>query len=176
MSLSIQTSERGKVLQIETFQTTSDVWQLTPLDEGDFSRQGLTLRSSVTLSQTAISTFGFLRLKLVVDLLGEDAVTLTLKTINEEVTIGRTAFNIYVAIGKEIVLTQPFQEAHCTLQLVLNDERVGCLVIGKRIHPLLSRQPIASFEEQAYEFIVATTIASTSTVVIEELLYESVNE
>jgi hypothetical protein len=58
----------------------------------------------------------------------------------------------------------------------LNDERVGCLVIGKRIYPLMSRQPIASFEEQAYEFIVATTIASASTVVLEELLYESVNE
>lgn len=164
------------MIQIETFDTASDVWQITPLMEGDFSRQGLTLRSSVTLTQTAISTFGFLRLKLVVDLLGEDAVTLTLKTSNEEVTIGRTMSSIYVAIDNNMVLTQPFQEAHCTLQLVLNDERVGCLVIGKRIHPLLSRQQIASFDKQAYEFIVASSIASKSTVVIEELLYESVNE
>ena len=164
------------MIQIETFATSSDVWQLTPLEEGDFSRQGLTIRSSVTLQQTAISTFGFLRLTLLVDLLGEDEVTLSLKTSKETVTIGRTASTIYVAINHNVVLTQPFHEAHSTLQLVLNDERVGCLVIGKRIHPLMSRQQIASFQDQPYEFIIATSIALNSTVVIEELMYESVNE
>lgn len=164
------------MIQIETFATSSDVWQLTPLNEGDFSHQGLTLRSSATLEQTAISTFGFLRVKLLVDLLGEDIVTLTLKTNTEEVTVGRTASTMYASVNNEVLVTVPFTEAHCTLQLVLNDERVGCLVIGKRIVPMLSRQAIASFDDQPYEFILSTLIASKSTVVIEELLYESVNE
>jgi len=174
--LSIQTSERGKVLQIETFQTTSDVWELTPLTAGDVSRQGLTLRESATLQQTAISTFGFLRMKVLVELGGSDAVTLSVKTSKETITIGRTAKSIYLLVDGERRQDIAFEEPYCTMQLVLNDERVGGLVIGKRIHPLLSRHPVASFENQAYEFVVETSISSRSTVVIEELLYESVNE
>ena len=164
------------MIQIETFATSSDVWQLTPLEEGDFSHQGLTIRSSVTLKQTAISTFGFLRLTLLVELLGEDEVTLSLKTSKETVTIGRTAASVYAALNGEVLVTHPLSDVHCSMQVVLNDERVGCLVIGKRIYPLMSRQQIASFDEQAYEFVLATSISSGSTVVIEELLYESVNE
>lgn len=164
------------MLQIETFATSSDVWQLTPSSAGDFSRQGLTLRASATLEQTAVSTFGFLRVKLLVELLGDDEVTLTLQTSNEKVTIGRNASSIYASFNGEVVVTQPFAEAHCTLQLVLNDQRVGCLVIGQRIVPLLSRQAIASFNEQPYEFIVSSSITNNSIVVIEEVMYESVNE
>jgi hypothetical protein len=176
MSLTTLTSERGKELQTETFQTASPYWQITPSTEGDYSHLGLTLRSSARLAQTAKTTFGFVRLTLNAQLVGDDEVALHLRTSNEEVIIGKTASTIYVSINNRNVVEQPYTSTKLTMQLVLNDERVGCMVIGSRVIPLLSRQEISSFQTKPYEFIVSTTIHSSSIVVLKELLYESVNE
>jgi hypothetical protein len=176
MSLTNLTSERGKDLQTETFQAVSPYWQITPSMEGDYSHVGLTLRKSARLVQTAKTTFGFVRLSMSAELVGDDEVALHLKTNNEEIVIGKTASTIYVSMNHRTLVEHPNTSTNLSMQLVLNDERVGCMVIGSRVIPLLSRQQIASFQTKPYEFIVSTTILSSSTVVLKELRYESVHE
>ena len=79
-------------------------------------------------------------------------------------------------VNQQLIKEVEYTASSVTLQLVINDERVGCFVIGNRIHTLANRLPIASFYNQPFVFDVTSTIEHQSKIILKELVYEYVNE
>jgi len=149
--LNNEVTNRGKVKQTQTFQ-------------------------SPTLSQTAQTTFGFLRLMVDATLNGEDSLSLRLITQSEILELVKTKDAVQLFVNQVLIKEVKYSATSVTLQWVINDERVGCFVIGKRIHTLANRLSIASFYNQPFVFEVTATINQESTMVLKELVYEYVNE
>ena len=168
--------DRGKVIQIETFDEQSSFWTSTPSDAVSLTDQGAFIAHSVVLRQTAKTTFGFLRVTVDATLKTSDRMAVSLTTPEETVELRKSKDAIGLYINGDLLEEVDYAESQVTLQLVLNDERVGCFAIGQRIHPLASRYKIASFHHQPYIFEITTVFDDESNVMIKEIVYESVSE
>ena len=168
--------QRGKVQQTDTFQSPSHHWDLVPTGGIFYSPTGGRIDQSVTLSQTAKTTFGFLRLTIESTLNNTDQLSLRLITNKEVVELVKTKEAVQLLVDHQPIEEVEHLGSSFTLQWVINDERVGCFLIGKRIHTLANRLPIASFYRQPYVFEVQTTIEHQSSITLKELVYEYVNE
>jgi len=168
--------DRGKVKQIETFHSPGDHWDISPKDGVFYTPEGGVLDQSLTLSQTAKTTFGFLRLMVDATLNNTDQLSLRLITQSEVIELVKTKEAVRLFVNQQLIEEVEYSDSLFTLQLVMNDERVGCFVIGKRIHTLANRLSIASFYNQPFVFEVAATIEHQSKIVLKELVYEYVNE
>ena len=167
---------RGKVKQTDNFQSPSNHWKISSNGGVFYTPEGGVLERSLTLTQTAKTTFGFIRLMFDAVLNESDQLALRLITQNEVIELVRTKDAVQLLLNQELIEEVEYLSSSLTLQLVINDERVGCFVIGKRIHTLANRLPIASFYNQAFVFELVATIAHQSNIILKELVYEYVNE
>jgi len=167
---------RGKVQQINTFQSPSNHWTISSNEGIFYTPDGGVLEQSISLTQTAKTTFGFLRLMFDASLKESDQLSLRLITQNEVVELVKTNGAVKLIVNQQLIKEVEYTASSVTLQLVINDERVGCFVIGNRIHTLANRLPIASFYNQPFVFDVTSTIEHQSKIILKELVYEYVNE
>jgi len=176
MVLNNEVINRGKVKQTDTFQLPSNHWKLSSNDGIFYTPEGGVLQRSLTIAKPAQTTFGFLRLMFDAELNESDQLALRLITQSEVIELVRTKDKVQLLVNQQLIEEVEYVDSSLTLQLVINDERVGCFVIGKRIHTLSNRLPIASFYNQPYVFEVVTTIDNQSKIILKELVYEYVNE
>jgi hypothetical protein len=174
--LSSEFIDRGKVIQIETFDAPSSFWTCTPTDAVSITDQGALVSRSVILQQTAKTTFGFIRLLIDATLVDSDTTSLVLVTSEESIELRKTKDTVGLYINGNVLEEVDYDSSQVTLQFVLNDERVGCFAIGHRIHTLASRYKVASFDQQPYQFELKTRINHSSHVILKEVVYESVSE
>ena len=176
MVLNKEVINRGKVKQTVTFQSPSNHWRLSANDGIFYTPEGGVLEQSLTLTQTAQTTFGFLRLMFDATLNITDQLSLRLITQNELIELVKTKDKVQLLVNQQLIEEVEYVDSSLTLQMVINDERVGCFVIGKRIHTLANRLHIASFYTQPFVFEVVATIDNQSKIILKELVYEYVNE
>jgi hypothetical protein len=176
MVLNNEVINRGKVKQTETFQSPSDHWKISSNDGIFYTPEGGVLEQSLTLTQSAKTTFGFLRLMFDATLNITDQLSLQLISQNEVIELIKTKDKVQLLVNQQLIKEVEYTASSVTLQLVINDERVGCFVIGNRIHTLANRLPIASFYNQPFVFDVTSTIEHQSKIILKELVYEYVNE
>ena len=168
--------ERGKRIQTEAFLSPSDAWYIEPQDAVSFTTQGLDVHHTVALTQTATSTFGFLRVHLKASLKGKDTVDLRVLTASETLSVQLTKDTVALYRNAERLNEFANQQTDITIQILFNDERIGAMVVGPRVQTLAQRLPVASFRAQAYEMRLATTFHHGSRVLIKEIVYETVEE
>lgn len=171
----MQTIERGKVRIIDHFTTdVPDHWRHT----GDAvlpSSRGLVMNANSSLCQKALTTFGFFRFQIELNLMEQDEFLICLRTANEVIELRFDAFNkarYRHADGQEI---ETEVSTTLTVQWILNDERYSLQIIGQGITTLASRVPIASFRAMPFEIELQSTLSKGSAM-IRESFYESVNE
>lgn len=171
----MQTIDRGKIKIIDHFmENVPSHWRLS----GDAvipSSNGLKMNANSRLRQQAITTFGFFRFRIELDLREHDEFSIRLHTSDEVIELRFDSLNkaYYQHEGVQpIVIDVP---KSFTVQWILNDERYSLQLIGKGITTLASRMPICSFYTLPYEIELQTTISKGSVTILESY-YESVNE
>jgi hypothetical protein len=176
MVLNNEVINRGKVKQTQTFQSPITHWNSSSDDGIFYTPEGGVIEQSIILSQTAQTTFGFLRLMFDSLLNESDQLSLRLITQKEVLELVRTKDKVQLLVNQQLIEEVEYGDSSLTVQMVINDERVGCFVIGKRIHTLANRLPITSFYNQPFVFEVVVRIDHQSNIVLKELVYEYVNE
>lgn len=173
--VSIMSLPRGKVRRTDHFlETIPPHWDVTG-DSFRHSLKGLEIDGDVSLSQTAITTFGFFRFRVHLNLHGSDRVRFALSTAKEtfHFVVGRS--ESMFEINKTTQHSIP-TELDFTLQWILNDERISLQRIGQGITTIASRQACASFFDQQFVVSIATSFEHESTMTLLESDYEFVNE
>jgi hypothetical protein len=173
--MTLQPEERGKIRIIDHFmQEVPSHWNLQGVGVTP-TIKGLLIESSISMRQTARTTFGFFRVRLELHLQDNDKFAMRFHTANEVIELIFDASNKahYKHPGRaEKSIDVP---STLTVQWILNDERYSLQVIGQGITTLASRTQIASFSDEAYVMELSSSI-TTGSVTILESYYESVNE
>ena len=173
--MTIQPEERGKIRIVDHFMEDVPLhWNLrgegvTP------TMKGLLIESSISMHQTARTTFGFFRFRLELRLQDHDQFLMRFHTANEVVKLVFDSSNkahYTHPHGSEKRVDVPNT---VTVQWILNDERYSLQLIGEGITTLASRTTIASFTMKPYVMELSSTITSGSVTILESY-YESVNE
>jgi hypothetical protein len=166
---------RGKTRVTDHFmETIPSHWNVIG-DSFRHTRKGLEVVGDVTLSQTALTTFGFFRFRVQLALHETDVVQFVLQTAIEtfRFVVGKNE-SVY-QINETTQQSIP-TELEFTLQWILNDERISLQRIGNGIRTLASRQTCASFNQEAFVITIATSFEHGSTMTFLESDYEFVNE
>jgi hypothetical protein len=166
---------RGKTRIVDHFlELIPSHWDVTG-NSFRHTLKGLQVFGDVSLTQTALTTFGFFRFRVQVELQGSDVVRFFLLTAHEEfsfvVTKDESSFQINDEVKKTISTQADF-----TLQWILNDERISLQQIGNGISTLASRQACASFYQQPFVVGISTSFQEGSAMTLLESDYEFVNE
>ena len=166
---------RGKTRVTDHFlEMVPSHWEVTG-DSFRHSLKGLEINGDVTLSQTAITTFGFFRFRVQLNLHESDDVRFFLTTAKETFSFVVGSSESVYQINEESQKLIPTQ-LEFTLQWILNDERISLQRIGQGITTIASRQACASFYDKPYVVTISTSFDHGSTMTFLESDYEFVNE
>lgn len=166
---------RGKTRVTDHFlETIPSHWDVTG-DSFRHSLKGLEVFGDVSLSQTALTTFGFFRFRVELHLQGSDRVRFLLTTATKTFSFVVTSNESVYQINEEPQKSMPTQ-LDFSLQWILNDERISLQRIGQGITTIASRQACASFYDQPFIVTIATSFNHGSTMTFLESDYEYVNE
>lgn len=166
---------RGKIRRTDHFlELIPSYWEV----EGEkyhHSRKGLVINGDIRLSQTAMTTFGFFRFRIRLNLNKTDTVQFQLITQDEVASLTMNKDETMYLLQDTLHKTVQTQQ-EVTVQWILNDERFSLQLIGTGITTLASRQPCASFYDQPFVVRISTQFQHESTLTLLESDYEFVNE
>ena len=166
---------RGKTRVTDHFlEMIPSHWEVTG-DSFRHSLKGLEINGDISLSQTALTTFGFFRFRVHLNLHESDRVQFALTTAKETFSFVIVRSDSFYQINEETKKSIPTQ-LEFTLQWILNDERISLQRIGQGITTIASRQACASFYDKSFVVTISTSFEHGSTMTFLESDYEFVNE